>query len=867
MRRIIALLIVVFLLVTLMPMVAFAADIVIDLSVKGESTTYKIEHANVTIINTDSGPFYDINGYSNISILCEGYANLTLDGIKIDNSGIHGLSALRFTNAGNTLNLIGDSVLKAGTNVAGVWGAGAAELEISGSGSLEAYGGENSAGIGGGAAGDGGYITIKSGTVSAQGGYKGAGIGGGYSGNGGNITIEGGTVTATGGVYGAGIGGGEKGDAIGGDGGNITISGGVVTAIGQNYGAGIGGGNGGIGGEILIEGGVVYAQCTGRYGAGIGGGNNDGAIIPTGGVITIGGGDVTALGGGTAAGIGGGKHGGGGSTQISGGEVEAIGGENGAGIGGGESGDGGEINIINGNVKAMGGDNGSGIGGGWTAHGGEISISNAVVDAAGGQNAAGIGGGYSGDGGDISISNATIDAQGGPNAAGIGGGSGGHGGKIAILSGNINAVGNDDGAGIGGGKNGDGGIISIYNGYVVATGGEYSAGIGGGSGGDGGEISINNGSVFARKGAGGKHDIGEGQSGVSTTLKISGDAGVFLYNDECATPTTMHTHFSMTYVENGKLHGIEVPSGWGAGGAYIVACTLSYSANGGSGSVAGTITLHKGGVTSAAPPGNLSNGLLAMVQWNTSRYGKGYGYFPGGDVVVTQNTTLYAIWKERDVNSVALSQNKMKMTKFQKVRLGVTVSPANATNDVVWHSTKTDVAVVDQRGVVTAIGDGSAMIVAEADGVRDTCEVIVKEKEEVALALIPTNVVLDVGDALTIIAELTGDAAIEWESTNPDVATVNSSGYVRAISEGVTVIIARADEVYDVCGVAVDYFDEGYAGDKDDADETVNKDHDAENQTQSEGAGTRFPWWWIPISIFGLGLVGMGAWVVLLRRR
>ena len=90
---------------------------------------------------------------------------------------------------------------------------------------------------------------------------------------------------------------------------------------------------------------------------------------------------------------------------------------------------------------------------------------------------------------------------------------------------------------------------------------------------------------------------------------------------------------------------------------------------------------------------------------------------------------------------------------------------------------------------------------------------------------------------------------------------------MRAISEGVTVIIARADEVYDVCGVAVDYFDEGYAGDKDDADETVNKDQDAEKQTQSEGAGTRFPWWWIPISIFGLGLVGMGAWIVLLRRR
>lgn len=95
------------------------------------------------------------------------------------------------------------------------------------------------AGIGGGAGGSGGTITINGGTVDATGGYEGAGIGGGAGGSGGEIMINGGMVIATGGDFGAGIGGGYTGS-----GGTITINGGTVTANGGDYGgAGIGGGS------------------------------------------------------------------------------------------------------------------------------------------------------------------------------------------------------------------------------------------------------------------------------------------------------------------------------------------------------------------------------------------------------------------------------------------------------------------------------------------------------------------------------------------------------------------------------------------------------------------------------------------------
>ena len=122
------------------------------------------------------------------------------------------------------------------------------------------------AGIGGGAGGSGGTITINGGTVDATGGDRGAGIGGGQFGNGGTVTINGGTVDATGGDSGAGIGGGFLGN-----GDTITINGGTVTATGGADAAGIGSGyaSENVAITINISGGTVDANGAGD-GAGIG---------------------------------------------------------------------------------------------------------------------------------------------------------------------------------------------------------------------------------------------------------------------------------------------------------------------------------------------------------------------------------------------------------------------------------------------------------------------------------------------------------------------------------------------------------------------------------------------------------------------
>lgn len=270
-------------------------------------------------------------------------ANVTLDGVNIDTSkaGMTGRdqAALRTEGDGDVnIELDGDNYLKSSfaSHAAGLNKGNSGTLTINdedNNGELEAVGGHDGAGIGGGQHSSASDITITGGTITARGGSTGsaAGIGGGSWGSGNNITISGGDVTAIGSVYASGI-GGEL------DGSNITISNGKVTAIGGDQG-----------------------------GAGIGGG-----FWYSGSDITISGGDVEATGGDLAAGIGGGNGGNGTDIEISGGKVTAKGGMSGAGIGGGCRGTGSDITISgDAQVKAQGGTEynegaGAGIGNGGT---------------------------------------------------------------------------------------------------------------------------------------------------------------------------------------------------------------------------------------------------------------------------------------------------------------------------------------------------------------------------------------------------------------------------------------------------------------------------------------------------------------------
>lgn len=224
---------------------------------------------------------------------------VTIENVNIYQYAYDYKAAMSVEGAGDTtLKLVGDNTLRGGFSRAGLekndeYSTGKLTITAEDtSASLKAYGGQNSAGIGGGSYHSTSKLEIANGKIYAESGSNmGAGIGGGLYGKG-EVTISGGDVTAHGGDTAACIGGGFRGS------GDVTILGGTVTAIpaeGSNSNVtGIGGGFGcDEKSTVRILGGVVDAVGNG-CGSGIGGGEGD----AQGAEVEIGGGaQVTAKGG------------------------------------------------------------------------------------------------------------------------------------------------------------------------------------------------------------------------------------------------------------------------------------------------------------------------------------------------------------------------------------------------------------------------------------------------------------------------------------------------------------------------------------------------------------------------------------------
>ncbi len=163
-------------------------------------------------------------------------AKVTLSNVNIETTSDAAVSV-----SGNVeLVITGTNTLRSGTDRAGLEKADDdGTLTIDGTGSLEAYGGNEAAGIGSRANNNVRNIVINGGTITAEcTGRDGAGIGGGHSGKAENIRINGGVVTATGGEWGYGIGSGYNEYSLLPT--TITITGGTVKAIAGKPGAAIG---------------------------------------------------------------------------------------------------------------------------------------------------------------------------------------------------------------------------------------------------------------------------------------------------------------------------------------------------------------------------------------------------------------------------------------------------------------------------------------------------------------------------------------------------------------------------------------------------------------------------------------------------
>ncbi|MEY8515707.1 family 43 glycosylhydrolase [Lachnospiraceae bacterium 29-84] len=146
------------------------------------------------------------------------------------------------------------------------------------------------------------------------------------------------------------------------------------------------------------------------------------------------------------------------------------------------------------------------------------------------------------------------------------------------------------------------------------------------------------------------------------------------------------------------------------------------------------------------------------------------------------------------VKSVKLNIKKATLGVKEKLSLKATVAPSNATNKkVTWKSDKPNTVSVTSKGKVTAKKTGKAKITASAGGKKATCTITVKAAPK-RISLNATKKTLKKGKTYKLKVKLPKNTAsykITYSSSKKKVASVSSTGKIKALKKGTATITAK----------------------------------------------------------------------------
>ena len=261
--------------------------------------------------------------------------------------------------------------------------------------------------------------------------------------------------------------------------------------------------------------------------------------------------------------------------------------------------------------------------------------------------------------------------------------------------------------------------------------------------------------------------------GVSTIVPIT------IVSTNCSTKSTVSVtdvklnpqNLSLKPGETKQLEATVVPR-------YAANKNVSWSS-----SSSGVATINQNGLVTAITPGE------ATITVTTE---------DGG-----YKATCKVVVEKISVNNVYLNTNKIELVEGETEQLIATVLPEDASNKkVTWTSSNLDVATVDENGLVTAVSGGKAIItVTTVDGGFEArCEVAV-EQTFVPVKGIKFDISeweLSVGEAKQLIATVLPEDAtnkdVTWTSSNPNIATVDENGNIKALSNGRAIIEAKTED-------------------------------------------------------------------------
>ena len=139
--------------------------------------------------------------------------------------------------------------------------------------------------------------------------------------------------------------------------------------------------------------------------------------------------------------------------------------------------------------------------------------------------------------------------------------------------------------------------------------------------------------------------------------------------------------------------------------------------------------------------------------------------------------------------AVSLSKRSVSLYRNKKIRLTVKSTSSSAPK---WKSNKKSVASVDQKGMVTAVKNGVAIITVTVDGVSKSCEVTVKKP---VVKFAESEITLAKGETRKANVSVSSGNKPTFSSSNTSIASVDEQGVISANEPGKAYIYAKEDGV------------------------------------------------------------------------
>ena len=144
---------------------------------------------------------------------------------------------------------------------------------------------------------------------------------------------------------------------------------------------------------------------------------------------------------------------------------------------------------------------------------------------------------------------------------------------------------------------------------------------------------------------------------------------------------------------------------------------------------------------------------------------------------------------QQTVTSVELDKSSLSMIEGETYTLKATIKPDNAYDKTIkWESSLPSVATVSDKGVVTAVKAGTAIITAKCGNKTATCQITVQAKfiNVTGVILDKESLTLDLNSDAQLMATIlpanAGNKAVMWSSSDPSVVSVSSQDNVATVT-------------------------------------------------------------------------------------